>query len=160
MKSVSSLVAHLLEEDGLLDLTRTVGSDLPKLAETAWADIPVPEVLHQRSGLDIREISLGEPGHPTTLFYAIFAGAEGLPEDASFLTSLPKAGKLREPGELFEYSSLNTYVIGKIAERIWSKAGMEGDAELGLSPSGEPSRFGIFSSRLRDMAREKARAYR
>ena len=30
---------------------------------------------------------------------------------------------------------------------------MEGDAELGLSPSGEPSAFGIFASRLRDMAR-------
>ena len=30
---------------------------------------------------------------------------------------------------------------------------MEGDAELGLSPSGEPSAFGIFSSRLRDLAR-------
>lgn len=30
---------------------------------------------------------------------------------------------------------------------------MEGDAELGLSPSGEPSAFGIFSFRLRDMAR-------
>ena len=30
---------------------------------------------------------------------------------------------------------------------------MEGDAELGLSPSGEPSAFGIFASRLRDLAR-------
>jgi CubicO group peptidase (beta-lactamase class C family) len=40
-----------------------------------------------------------------------------------------------------------------MTEMIWSKAGMEGDAELGLSPSGEPSAFGIFSSRLRDFAR-------
>jgi CubicO group peptidase (beta-lactamase class C family) len=67
---------------------------------------------------------------------------------------------------LFEYSSINTYVVGAIAEkitgkpfhdllteRVWSKAGMEGDAELGLSPSGEPSQFGIYASRLRDMAR-------
>jgi hypothetical protein len=30
---------------------------------------------------------------------------------------------------------------------------MEGGAELGLSPSGEPSHFGIYASRLRDMAR-------
>jgi hypothetical protein len=30
---------------------------------------------------------------------------------------------------------------------------MEGDTELGLSPSGEPSAFGIFASRLRDLAR-------
>jgi hypothetical protein len=39
-----------------------------------------------------------------------------------------------------------------MTELIWSKAGMEGDAELGLSPSGEPSAFGIFASRLRDFA--------
>ncbi len=165
-KSLNGLMAHLLVEEGLLDLTKPVASYLPELTDTAWADIPVSEVLHQRSGLDIREISLGEPGHPTTTFYATFAGAAWLPEDASFLDAIAAAGKLREPGQLFEYSSMNTYVIGMIAEkltgrpfhdlvteRIWSKGGMEGDAELGLSPSGEPSAFGIFASRLRDFAR-------
>lgn len=40
-----------------------------------------------------------------------------------------------------------------MTQMIWNKAGMEGDAELGLSPSGEPSAFGLFSSRLPDFAR-------
>jgi CubicO group peptidase (beta-lactamase class C family) len=95
----------------------------------------------------------------------VFAGASGF-EDVSFLDALKAVKTVRPPGELFDYSSMNTYVMGLIAEkltgkpfhdnlteRIWSKAGMEGDAEMGLSPSGEPSQFGIFASRLRDFAR-------
>jgi hypothetical protein len=49
-KSLSGIIPHLLEEEGLLDLNKTVGSYLPELANTAWADIRVSEVLHQRSG--------------------------------------------------------------------------------------------------------------
>jgi CubicO group peptidase (beta-lactamase class C family) len=165
-KSLNGILIHQLEEEGLLDLTKPIPTYLPELGKTAWAKIPVSEVLHQRSGLDIREGSLGEPGHPTTKFYATFAGGDDLPKDASFMDSVMAAGKLREPGQLYEYSSINTFVLGMIlerltgkpfedivTERIWSKAGMEGDALLGLSPSGEPSAFGIFASRLRDLGR-------
>jgi CubicO group peptidase (beta-lactamase class C family) len=163
-KTVPGLIAHQLEDEGLLDLSEPIGSYLEELQETAWAEIPVADVLHHRSGLDVREASLGVPGHPTTRFYATFAGAAGA--DESFLASLQAAGKLREPGQLFEYSSLNTYAIVLLVERItgqafhdvfteriWSKVGMEGDGLLGLSPSGEPSAFGIYASRLRDFAR-------
>lgn len=165
-KTLNGVLIHQLEEEGLLDLTKPVSKYLPELANTSWSNIPVSEVLHQRSGLDIREVSLGEPGHPTTKFYATFAGGGDLPKDASFIDSVTAAGKLRDPGQLFEYSSINTFVLGMIleritgkpfqdivTERIWSKAGMEGDALLGLSPSGEPSAFGIFASRLRDLGR-------
>jgi CubicO group peptidase (beta-lactamase class C family) len=165
-KTLNGILIHQLEEEDRLNLSAPVSAYLPELKETAWAKITVADVLHQRSGLDIREGSLGEQGHPTTLFYATFAGGDDLPKDASFMTSVKMAGKLREPGQLFEYSSINTFVLGMIVERItgkpfhdlvteriWSRAGMEGDALVGLSPSGEPSAFGIFASRLRDMAR-------
>jgi CubicO group peptidase (beta-lactamase class C family) len=128
--------------------------------------VRIADVLHERSGLDILEADLGDPKHPITLFYAIFAGASGIHENASFFDAMKEVKKLREPGQRFEYSSMNTMMMVMIAEQItgkpfhdiltewvWSKAGMEGDAELGLSPSGEPSAFGIFASRLRDLAR-------
>lgn len=165
-KSLNGILIDQLENEGLVDLTKSISYYLPELNETAWADVSVADVLHQRSGLDIREGSLGEHGHPITKFYATFSGGSDLAPDASFMTSVTEAGKLRESGELFEYSSINTYVLGMIiervteqpfhdvvSERIWSKAGMEGDALLGLSPTGEPSAFGIFASRLRDFAR-------
>jgi CubicO group peptidase (beta-lactamase class C family) len=165
-KSVVGLVSYLLEKEGKLDLNQTVGHYMPPFRGTAWETIRVADVLHQRSGLDILEAELGNPKHPITLFYAIFAGASGLPENASFFDAMKVVKKLGEPGRRFEYSSMNTMMMVMIAEQItgkpfhdlmteliWSKAGMEGDAELGLSPSGEPSAFGIFASRLRDMAR-------
>ncbi len=165
-KSLVGLVAYRLEEEGKLDLNRTVGHYMPQFRGTAWEKVKVADVLHQRSGLDILEAELGDPKHPITLFYAIFAGASGLPENASFYDAMKSVKKLGEPGQRFEYSSMNTMMMVMIAEQIsgkpfhdilteqvWSKAGMEGDAELGLSPSGEPSAFGIFASRLRDLAR-------
>lgn len=165
-KTVAGLVVHLLSEEGLVDLAAPVGRYVPELADTEWADVPVSEVLHQRSGLDILESDLGDPAKPATRFYATFAGASFLPEDASYLDAIRPARRLMEPGRQYQYSSLNTYVAGLIAEkvtgrplhdvvteRIWSRAGMEGDAVLGLSPGGEPSLFGIYASRLRDLAR-------
>jgi CubicO group peptidase (beta-lactamase class C family) len=165
-KSVVGLLSYLLEKEGKLDLDQTVGHYMPQFRGTAWANIRAADVLHQRSGLDILEAELGDPKHPITLFYAIFAGASGIPKNASFFDAMKSVKKLREPGQRFEYSSMNTMMMVMMAEQItgkpfhdlltewvWSKAGMEGDAELGLSPSGEPSAFGIFASRLRDLAR-------
>ena len=165
-KTIVGLLAHQMVEEGLLDLSVAVSTYLTELKETAWSKVPVDAVLHHRSGLDIGEGSLGKPGHPTSLFYAIMTGGAALPKDASLMDAVKIATKLAEPGEVFEYASINTYVLGRtlekitgtpvhdlITERIWSKAGMEGDALLTLSPSGEPSIHGMFGSRLRDMAR-------
>lgn len=165
-KTIVGLLAHQMVEEGLLDLPAPVSTYLPELKETAWSKVPVEAVLHHRSGLDVGEGNLGKPGHPTTLFYATMSGGAALPKDASLMDAVKKANKLAEPGLVFEYASINTYVLGRIlekitakpvhdliTERIWSKAGMEGDALLTLSPSGEPSIHGLFGSRLRDMAR-------
>ncbi|HEY1091466.1 MAG TPA: serine hydrolase domain-containing protein, partial [Burkholderiaceae bacterium] len=72
----------------------------------------------------------------------------------------------RPPGERFEYSSANTNMLGLLiervtgqryadvlGERIWSRMGAEGDGLMGLSPQGEAIAHGMFSSRLRDLAR-------
>jgi hypothetical protein len=117
-KTLSGLIAAQLEAEGLLDVTRPVSDYLPELVDTPWADVPVSEALHQRSGLEILEADLGKPGRPITYFYAVFAGASGLPPDASFMDAILAAEKRREPGQLFEYSSINTYVVGAIAEKI------------------------------------------
>ena len=165
-KTIVGLLAHQLAEEGRLDLSAPVSNYLPELKESAWLKVPVDAVLNQRSGLDIGEGNVGKPGHPITLFYATMTGGAALPKDASLMDAVKQATKLAEPEKVFEYSSINTYVLGRIlekitakpfhdliTERIWSKAGMEGDAVLALSPSGEPSIHGLFGSRLRDLAR-------
>ena len=166
-KIFNGTLAYILSEEGLIDLDKPVSYYLPELQDTAWEGVKVADVLHQRSGLDISESRLGSsPDHPVTQFYAIIGGDPSLPADVTLLNAVKAAEKRLEPGETYEYSSLNTHVItlilqrvtGKpiedlITERIWSKAGMEGDGVLGLSADGEPMAFGAYAARLRDLAR-------
>ena len=166
-KIFNGTLGYILSEEGLIDLEKPVPYYLPELQGTAWDGVKVADALHQRSGLDISESRLGNsPDHPVTQFYAIIGGDPRLPADATLLNALKAAEKRLEPGETYEYSSLNTHVItlilqkvsGKpiedlISERIWGKAGMEGDGVLGLSADGEPMAFGAYAARLRDLAR-------
>ena len=166
-KIFNGTLAYILSEEGLIDLEKPVPHYLPELQGTAWEGVKVADALHQRSGLDISESRLGSsPDHPVTQFYAIIGGDPSLPADITLLNAVKAAAKRLEPGETYEYSSLNTHVItlilqkvtGKpiedlITERIWSKAGMEGDGVLGLSADGEPMAFGAYAARLRDLAR-------
>lgn len=166
-KIIVGTLAHIMNQEGLIVLENTVTSYLPELKGTAWEGVKVADVLHQRSGLDISESRLGSaPDHPMTLFYAITGGDPNLPADVSLLHAVKASKKRLEPGEVFEYSSINTHVTalilqkvtGKpiedlITQRIWSKAGMEGDGVLGISASGEPMAYGAFAARLRDLGR-------
>lgn len=166
-KILVGTLAHIANEQGLIDLDATVSEYVTELDGTPWADIKVADVLHQRSGLDISESRLGSaPDHPVSLFYAIGFGDPNIPEGLSLMDALKSVETDVEPGSRFEYASLNTYVTtlilqkvtGKpfedlVTEHIWSKAGMEGDGVLGLTVSGEPSSPGAFAARLRDLAR-------
>lgn len=166
-KILVGTLAHIVNEAGMIDLDAPVVKYIPELKSTAWEQIKVADVLHQRSGLDISESRLGSsPNHPVSLFYAIGFGDERIPKNLSLMDALKQVKVSGKPGALYEYASLNTYVTtlilenvtGKsfedlVTEYIWSKAGMEGDGVLGLTVSGEPSSPGAFAARLRDLAR-------
>ena len=166
-KILNGLLAYIAEKKGLLDLSHSIVKYLPELSGTQWEEVKVEDALHQRSGMDISEYHLiSSIDHPVTLFYRIAQGDPSLPKETSLISVIQQCKKIRPPGILYEYASINTQVITLILERIynrplediiseeiWTKAGMEGDGTLGLSPSGEPMAFGIFSCRLRDFAR-------
>ncbi|WP_295893679.1 serine hydrolase [uncultured Vibrio sp.] len=165
-KTLVSLVVAQLESEGKVDLKAPISTYIPELKGSEWQDIPLAQVMHQNSGMDAGEKNVGVPGHPITQLYMMATGDTSLGKDRSFIDAALDAKKIREPGEMFEYSSINTFLLGLVAENIiglpmhdiisqqvWAKSGMEGDALLGLSPTGEAAPFGIFSSRLRDLAR-------
>jgi len=166
-KIFNGTLMHIAEEKGVIDFNLPVTNYLPELKETDWEGIKVIDVLHQRSGLDISESrSVSSEENPVSLLYAIAGGDNSLPEGTSLIEAIKLSEKKVEPGSHFEYASINTHVLtlilesvwnkpieDLITEQIWSKAGMEGDGVLGLSASGEPMAFGIFASRLRDLAR-------
>lgn len=153
---------HMVEEDGLVDFESPITDYVPELKKTDWEGIKLGDIVHMRSGLDISESRLNSsPDHPVTLFYANLGGSPG-----SLLDAVIASQEYVEPGSRYEYGSINTHVstlvlqnvLNKpiediITERIWSKAGMEGDGILALSDNGEPMAAGAFAARLRDLAR-------
>ena len=76
---------------------------------------------------------------------------------------MPRA---QEPGQVFNYASANTFVLGWLAERVtgtayadllgellWRRIGAEGDALLSISRHGATAVHGGLLARLRDVAR-------
>ena len=165
-KIFSGSLMAIAENEGLVDISKSVSYYLTELKGTDWDKVSVGAAVHMRSGMDISESRLGIPNHPVTRLYQIASGDKSLPEGSSMMDAVKDSKLYVEPDTNFEYASINTFVAGLVLERvynktfedlitekIWLKSGMEGDGTLGLSASGEPLSFGAFSSRLRDFAR-------
>lgn len=167
-KSVAGLLVGLLEAEGKIDVQQPIDAYLTELKGTAWAGIRVIDILDMASGLEVNEneASRTNPASPVNHFFRIeLADTSNLGSRTSdqILFGVPK---LIEPGLKFEYSSLNTKMLILLAERVsgqraadlfservWSKMGAEGDAQVGVNMQGGAALYGMISSRLRDKAR-------
>ncbi len=167
-KVFAGLLVAMLEDEGLIDIQKPLSHYLPDSKQTAWANIKVVDVLNMQTGLDLEENPATRSGDTpynkfvrSELGVAARDGKTYTHDEALF--DIPKMG---QPGIKFEYSSANTQMLGLlieevtqkrlsdvIAEKIWMRAGMAGDATLGLSPQGNGIIHGLISSRLDDMAR-------
>lgn len=167
-KTLTSLLVGLLEEEGELDVQRAIGHYLPELAGTHWDGIPIIDILDMASGLDIVESEASRNDVVTSVsqWFQIQTGDTtglGTLTADDILFAVDEKGP---SGQVFEYSSLNTRMLGLlvervsgrrmadlIAERVWSRLGAEGDALVAVDLQGRAQMYGLFSSRLRDMAR-------
>ena len=131
---------------------------------SAWA------YLHAGTLLGSVEISAGgpaaytDPADPFYRFEATLGWRPPVPETAySLVSSLSPA---RPSGEVYEYTSVNTFVLGWLVSRvtglsldavlareIWSRGGFEAPLSLCVSADGAPAIHGGLSMRLRDLAR-------
>ena len=168
-KTITGLLVHMLNAEGKLDLQKTAGDYLPQFKDSSLGGITVANFLHHRSGLDILETqaNIEDPNHPMGAALAAAVSHRGASGGASVSDVLMSVKPLRaDQGLVFDYSSLNTQVLGMIieelegkpwndvaSERIWSKIGMENDAIVGLSDTGDILNGGIFASTLLDFAR-------
>lgn len=168
-KPVASLILAQLEDEGRLDVSQPVVRYLPEAKGTRWESIRVIDVLNMQSGLDLVEDAAAR-ANPQSGFNRFMVSEIGYPNtDGKVQThneALLEIGYLREPGQVFEYSSANTQLLGLmieaiteqrladvVSERLWRHIGAEGDAQLALSPQGNGIIHGLISSRLSDMAR-------
>ena len=167
-KVLTGLLIHMLEQDGLLSIEDDITDYIPEYKGTDWDGVKIADILHQQSGMDLVEsyASISNPESPVARAYAFSFATLGSTPDSSLFDIMHDIKGYLTPGTQFDYSTYNTQILGIViekvtnkkfsdvlSERIWQKAGMEGDAELAATPVGEALNGGVFASRLRDMAR-------
>jgi len=166
-KSVTGLIAGLLEADGLLDPGRAVGDYLPEAKASAFGNCTVRDLLDMRVNLEFSEVYLNRDGD-----YARYRRAMGWnpPERGATVETLDamlfslKQGDLPHGGP-FHYHSPVSDVLGLMVERVsgqrwaellsdrvWQPLGAA-NAMLTVDARGNPRGAGGFSARPEDMLR-------
>ena len=167
-KSFTGLLALQLIRDGKLDKNALVTKYVPELADSAWGDMKVQEVLDMTGAVRFREV-YDDPA--TEIFGYMFAcnmitpppNYAGPKTIYDFLKTLKKDGT---HGARFEYRTVHSEVLGWIvsritgkhyadlmSDRIWQKLGMEEDAYVLMDPVGTPWQGAGLCATARDLAR-------
>lgn len=168
-KVFASTLIAILEDRKQLEVTKPIEHYLPELKGSGWENVPVIDILDMASGIDCREWVDGAFENPETCYYQFEAAlgflkrteksADNAFEHIKTLSSAKPAGKV------FEYTSVNTFVLSCLIERItglsyaeniereiWRKIGAESDAFITQINNTGISHAGINST-LRDLAR-------
>ena len=163
-----STVLAILEDRGLVDVTKPIGFYLPELKNPKMAGIRVRDVLDMASGMDCSddyenfeacyyrfETSLGD-GFRT----------ENSPDNPYQMLIDFDYGFWSDPGTGFDYSGVNTFLLSWIIEKVtgmpfqdaltrevWRHIGAESDAAIFAGRLGVPLTTGGLMAKLRDVAR-------
>lgn len=167
-KSFTGLLAAQLAQEGRIDPQALVTKYVPELADSAWGDMTVRDVMDMTGAVRFREVYT-DPS--TEIFPYLFAstllpppaGYAGPRNIYDFLKTLKKEG---QHGAGFVYRTVHSEVLGWIvsrvtgqhfadllSERVWSKLGMEEDAYVMLDPVGTPLQGAGLNATARDLAR-------
>jgi CubicO group peptidase (beta-lactamase class C family) len=164
-KSLTAILAGIVEGEGLLDPEAPVTRYVPEAAGSAYGDATVRHVLDMVASIDIdeaytdpdsaygryRKATLWNPG----------GGAESL---TSFLMTLPRLDE--DHGETFRYRSPNSDLLGIVIERatgrripdllsekLWQPLGAKSEASITVDMEGAARTAGGMSVTARDLAR-------
>jgi CubicO group peptidase (beta-lactamase class C family) len=160
-KPFASLVIALLSERGQIDVRQPLEVYLPELAGSGWEGVAVQDVLDMASGIACLEATDGawsDPAHPNYQWHHSF--------ETDVYAFMPTLGRDKAPGTAYDYSSINTFVLSWLAERltgtpfselltqeIWLKIGAESDAVIATPSFGIAQSYWGMSSTLRDLGR-------
>jgi CubicO group peptidase (beta-lactamase class C family) len=164
---VSTLVA-ILEDRGLVDVSRPIDFYLPELSKSSFAGITVRNILDMAPGVDCPE---EYEDHQSCYYRYSMTVGDGYWTDASpdnpytFIAGLD-VGHFAEQGTSYSYSGVNTFILGWLVEKItgmpfqdalsrevWTRIGAESDAAILAPRFGVPNTHGGLMARVRDVAR-------
>ncbi|WP_068115717.1 serine hydrolase domain-containing protein [Tropicimonas marinistellae] len=167
-KSVTGALAGILVDDGLLDPDSPVTSYVPELADSAWGDATVRNVLDMTVSLRFAEDYLDPRGDVPRYRVAMDWDPPGdIPYEGGlhgYLPSLPKGDGPH--GAVFHYASPNSDVLGwmlerasgsrfadLLSEKIWRPLGAEADGWITVDRQGGARAAGGLCLCARDLAR-------
>jgi len=167
-KSVTGLLGEMLVAEGVIDENETVGTIIPELAHSAFADATVRQVLEMTTALRYSE-DYADPNAEVWQYAAAgstLPPAPGYRGPRSYYEYLQTVRRQGRHGDGFGYKTINTDALGWIiarrtgkpvstllSERIWRHLGAEQDAYYTVDSSGTPFAGGGFNAGLRDLAR-------
>ena len=171
-KVITSALITNLNNEKKIDLNQPIEKYIPELKNTDWQGISIKNILHMRSGMDSFSIDMASgpftnPKHKNYQLESalgILPKAENTPNNVyKFITQMKKD---TVAGGKAEYSNINTFVLGWLAEKvtgkkysdlvsemIWQPMGANSNAYVCLSDKGIPWVHGGISATLRDLAR-------
>ncbi|WP_316767929.1 serine hydrolase domain-containing protein [Pedobacter frigiditerrae] len=167
----STLITNLINE-GKIDINQPIEKYISDLKGTEWEGISVRNILDMKSGMDSKSIDYesGPFTNPQHKNYQLESALGVLPKAANTPSSVYEfirgLKKDKAAGLAAEYSNINTFVLGwlaekvtaqkytdLVAERIWRPMGASSNAYVCLSDKGVPWYHGGISATLRDLAR-------
>jgi len=164
-KSFVGTIATWLVHEGSLDRDALVPTLIPELADSAWRDATVGQVLDMLVSMTFDGDYL-DPGSEVYRYLRSAGMLPMAPDDPgprSFYDYLPEVRPAGRHGEAFAYREPNINVLGwlvrrasgrgladLVSERIWRHLGAERDAAFMLDPSGAET---TMTMTVRDFAR-------
>ncbi|SEN18369.1 hypothetical protein SAMN04487857_11184 [Pseudomonas sp. ok272] len=167
-KSLVGTLGATLVAEGKIDPNKRVADYVPELAQSAFGNATVRQVLDMTTGLKYSE----DYADPNAEVWAHANAGSPLPKPKdytgprSYYEFLQTVQPLGHHGESFGYKTINTDVLGWViarvtgqnvaellSQRIWSRLGAEQDAYFTVDSIGTPFAGGGLNAGLRDMAR-------
>ena len=167
-KSFVGTLGAMLVAEGVLDAGKPMSAYVPELADSAFGDATVRQVLDMTTALKFSE----DYSDPNAEVWAHARAGNPLPKPAdytgprSYFEFLQTVQKQGVHGEAFGYKTANTDALGWViarvtgksvaellSERIWRKLGAEQDAYFSVDSLGTPFAGGGLNTGLRDLAR-------
>lgn len=167
-KSLLGLIARGLIREGALDRQRRSRHYVPELADAAFGEATVHDLLHMATPFTYG----GRPFNKEHEAQRFFAAVGIVPRPADYngpdgiLDHLTTAHADGPSGTGFQYENGNSEALAEVvrritgtslaellSERLWSRIGAEADAAFQLDTTGREIACGRFSATLRDMAR-------
>ena len=167
-KSYAATLAATLIHERVLDESRPVVHYLPEMADTAYEDATLRQLLDMQVGVEYSEDYADSQAEIWD--YSRAGGLRTRPPGYrgpsnyyEYLVTLRKAGS---HGEVFDYKTVNTEVLcwvmarvsgvplhQMLSERIWSRIGCEEDGYMAVDSIGVAMGGGGLSASLRDLGR-------